>query len=116
MNKAGKYETAFAIMCVICVTVFFVSAAITADLNKAELSEPQTVTVTQLPREKETKDTTYMLIERNGRVYIFGGGASMELTDIEPLGLPEADREKLKQGIMADDRDTLLGLIEDFGS
>ena len=116
MNKAGKYETAFAIMCVICVTVFFVSAAITADLNKEELSGLPTVTATQIPREKEAHDPTYMLIERNGRVYIFGGGAPLELTDIEPLGLPEADREKLKQGIIADDRDTLLGLIEDFGS
>ena len=116
MNKAGKYEIAFAILCVIFVSVFFVSAAITADLTKDELNGPQTVTATRLPVQKETQNPAYMLIERNGRVYIFGGGAPLVLTDIEPIGLPEADREKLKQGIVADDRDELLGLIEDFGS
>ena len=55
-------------------------------------------------------------MERGGRVYVYSGGAPFMLTDIDPVGLPAADREKLRKGIGAEDRNELLGLIEDFGS
>ena len=115
MSKAGKYEIAFAILCVICVSVFFVSAALTAEINKENSVTPIS-SETQIHRLDEHGSTTYVLMEREGRVYVYSEGVPFMLTDIDPLGLPTADREKLRQGIGADDRDTLLGLIEDFGS
>ena len=115
MSKAGKYEIAFAILCVICVSVFFVSAVLTAEIDK-ENSATYISSETQIPQLEEHSSTTYVLMEREGRVYVYSAGIPFMLTDIDPLGLPAADREQLKQGIGADDRDTLLGLIEDFGS
>ena len=115
MNKARKFETAFAILCVICTAVFFVSAAITADLHKNEMKNTPIDASTQAPTQEE-KTPAYMLMEHEGRVYVYSGGTPFMLTDIDPVGLPGADREKLREGIGAEDRNELLGLIEDFGS
>ena len=115
MSKARKYETAFAILCVICAAVFFVSAAITADGRNRDMKDVPMTVATQTPQ-KEEEAPVYILMERGGKVYVYSGGAPFMLTDIDPVGLPAADREKLRKGIGAEDRNELLGLIEDFGS
>ena len=115
MKAAVKYEIAFAILCVICAAVFFVSAAISADMKSAAERE-QLVRATEVPAAESTPEAMYTLMEHEGRVYVYSAGEPFMLTDIDPAGLPTADREKLRQGIAAGDREALLRLIEDFGS
>ena len=114
MRTARKYEAAFAILCVICVSVFFVSASIAAEISRQE--EQQARRIAQTVEPEPTPESAFTLMEHNGRVYVYCAGAPFMITDIDPTGLPSADREKLRMGIAADNREELLGLIEDFGS
>jgi len=114
MKTARKYETAFAILCVICVSVFFVSASVSAEISRQEEMQARHIVRTAEP--EATNEPAFTLMEHNGRVYVYSAGAPFMITDIDPSGLPTADREKLRAGIAADDREELLGLIEDFGS
>lgn len=114
MKTARKYETAFAILCVICVSVFFVSASVSAEIRKQE--ELHTRHIVRTAEPEQTEEPAFTLMEYNGRVYVYSAGAPFMVTDIDPAGLPSADRERLRIGIAADDREALLGLIEDFGS
>lgn len=114
MNGTVKYEAAFAILCIICVTVFFVSAAVTAEMGGQTAAEDPTAH-TELSEEDE-QEGAYVLKEQEGRVYVYTAGAPFMLTDIDPSGLPAVDRDKLRKGISAGGRDELLALIEDFGS
>ncbi len=117
MNKVRKYETAFAILCLICTSVFFVSATISADISRRDEEKSRLLVQSVTPENTETTvEPEYLLMEHGGKVYVYFGGEPFMLTDIDPAGLPSADREKLQQGIGAEDRETLLGLIEDFGS
>ena len=114
MKTAKKYETAFAILCVICVSVFFVSASVSAEIGRQEARPERSVLQTAEP--EPTNAPAFTLMEHNGRVYVYSAGAPFMITDFDPSGLPAADREKLRLGIAAEDREELLGLIEDFGS
>ncbi len=117
MKAARKYETAFAILCIICASVFFVSASISADISRKEEEQARLIVDTQeAPAAEPTHEAAFTLMEHEGRVYVYSAGAPFMLTDIDPAGLPSADREKLRLGIGAKDREELLGLIEDFGS
>lgn len=116
MKAAVKYEIAFAILCVICVAVFFVSAAVSANISRGLEEAEQLAQLTETPPEKTQAPAEFVLMEHDGRVYAYSAGEPFMLTDIDPAGLPSADREKLRQGIGAESREALLGLIEDFGS
>ena len=114
MKTVFRFDIAFALLCVVCVSVFFVAAAISADLSVRERGISENVSTPEV--EEKIQESMYTLMEHEGKVYVYSGGKPFVLTDIDPVGLPKADREKLKQGIGADSRETLLGLIEDFGS
>jgi len=117
VKTARKYETALAILCILCASVFFVSAAISADISRRENENARLIVQTTAePEAEESHQATYTLMEHKGRVYVYSGGAPFMLTDIDPSGLPSTDREKLRKGIDAEDKEELLGLIEDFGS
>lgn len=60
----------------------------------------------------------YILKESGGYVAVFSGSgqALVEKTDIPVSRLRAADRALLESGIAAADRETLLELLEDFGS
>lgn len=116
MKAAAKYEIAFAILCVICAAVFFVSAAVSANISSGLEEQEQLARLTEATPEPTPSPALYTLMEHEGRVYVYSAGRPFMLTDIDPAGLPSADREKLRQGIDAEDREALLGLIEDFGS
>jgi len=117
MKTVKKYETAFAILCIICASVFFVSAAVSADISRKEAEQLRNMEhATDIPEAKSTEEPAFTLMEHEGRVYVYSAGTPFMLTEIDPVGLPAADREKLKFGIAARDREELLGLIEDFGS
>lgn len=116
MKAAVKYEIAFAILCVICAAVFFVSAAVSANISRG-MEEPEKLArLKEIPAEETHAPAEYVLMEHDGQVYVYSAGKPFILTDIDPERLPPADREKLREGIDAADREALLGLIEDFGS
>ena len=116
MKAAVKNEITFAILCVICTAVFFVSAAVSANISRG-MEEPEKLArLTESEVEESGASEEFILMEHDGHVYVYSAGEPFILTDIDPERLPLADREKLREGIGAADRETLLGLIEDFGS
>ena len=65
----------------------------------------------------ETED--YLLGEYRGCLAVFAPGDGLlpsRVTDIQVGLLPQADRERLRQGIPVDSRRALLTLLEDFSS
>lgn len=116
MKVSLKYEAAFAVLSIICVTVFFVSAAITADLRGNGIADRDALLPSAVPSHVHQESAAYVLREREGRVYVYTAGEPFMLTDINPAALPSVDRDKLRQGIAAADKEELLSLIEDFGS
>lgn len=115
MKEAGL-ERAFALLCVICAVVFFVSAALSAEMKRTETAKAPLVETGGAEEKKEEAEFMYTLLENDGKVYIYSGGRPFAVTDIDPAHLPKEDREKLRQGIGAGDREALLRLLEDFGS
>ena len=116
MKAISKREIGFAILCIICSAVFFVSAAVSVNINSGLEETDQLARLTETQPEETPVPYMYTLMEHEGRVYVYSEGQPFMLTDIDPSGLPSADREKLRQGIGAEDKEALLALIEDFGS
>ncbi len=113
--KSAKFEIAFAILCIICAAVFFVSAAVSANISSLDGKERGAMPEVSQPAETQIPPM-YTLMEHEGRVYVYSGGEPFMLTDIDADSLPVSDREKLRVGIGADNKEELLSLLEDFGS
>ena len=60
----------------------------------------------------------FLLAERGGVVGVWEGSSSepIAVTDILPQSLRRCDREALRRGICAENREELLHLIEDLNS
>lgn len=65
--------------------------------------------------ESTDENAAYWLYDSGGFIAVCGDN-EFELTDIETQTLNEHDRELLRDGIPAKDRDELLSLLEDLSS
>lgn len=122
MKTAKKYETGFALLCLLCVTVFGGSAALSARLNKSAEVQPQSAETYNYNMEEKTDTEAkceFMLLEYNGKICVYNADeltAPIMITDIDAASLRSSDREMFKNGVGAADREELLALLEDFGS
>lgn len=58
----------------------------------------------------------FVVTSRDGAIVVYYAGEETEFYDVAIDGLPDADRERLEQGIFAYTEEELARILEDYGS
>jgi len=124
MEKRKMLTAASAIFAFICVAVFVVSAAVSANLNKGlvEKGSARALAVEVQPAltpEVQTEAFTYLVREWDGKICVYYNNqweSPVMVTDIDAESLRQTDRELFREGVCVADQEALLQLLEDFTS
>ncbi len=112
-----KNTIKIAVLCVLCVTAAAMSVGAVRSIAAPEAASTPPTVVSNAS--VEDKNAEFYLRDCSGYVAVFKGADSktpIKVTDIETETLNTVDRNKLAQGIPAENKNELLMLLEDFSS
>lgn len=112
-----KNTIKIAVLAALCLTAVVMTAGAVRSIAAPEAASTPPADVSNAS--VENKNAEYYLRDCSGYVAVFKGADSktpIKVTDIETETLNTVDRNKLAQGIPAENKNELLMLLEDFSS